>query len=157
MRRWISFVFVATACTSTANVAGNYTVAVTNRDNNCAFPGWTVGAQSTGVMVTITQSGNGATAIVMGGGGFILDALIGSHTFAGSVSGDKVDLKATGSKPQTQGNCTYTVNGEITGTLTGDALMGSIYYTGQGNGMTDCAGITGCTSFQDFSGSRPPA
>jgi len=158
MRRFISFAFVAAAaCTSTANVAGDYTVAVTNRDNGCGFAGWTVGAQTTNVQVTITQSGNGITGIVMGGGGFILDAVIGTHTFAGTVSGDKIDMKATGSKTNMQGNCTYTVNGDITGVSSGDVLMGSIDYTGQGNGMTDCAGITGCLSFQDYNGTRPPA
>jgi hypothetical protein len=155
--RGLAFITCAlAACTSTANVAGNYTIAATNRDNSCGFPGWTVGAQATGIQVTITQSGSGATAIIMGGGGFILDGLIGTHTFAGHVSGDSMDLTATGTTTHNQGNCTYTVNGEIHATLSGDSLTGTIDYTGAGNGMTDCAGITGCVSFQDFNGTRPP-
>ena len=47
-------------------------------------------------------------------------------------------------------------NGEVRATLSGNALNGSITYTGADNGNTDCAGITGCESAQDIAGTRPP-
>jgi hypothetical protein len=155
--RSIALLVLAAACTSSpANVAGNYSVAVTNRTDMCGI-NWMVGGQATGVQVTITQSGGNATAIVMGGGGVGLDILLGVNALTGTVSGDNVDLRATGTATHMAGNCTYTLNGEIRGTLSGDALMGTIQYTGQGNGASACAGITGCVSSQDFSGTRPPA
>jgi hypothetical protein len=144
------------ACTSPANVAGTFTVGVTNHNDACGI-GWTVGQQASGVQVVITQSGANATATVMGGGALGLDVLVGTNVFAGTVSGDDVNLNITGTRAMQKGNCTYTLNAEITGKLAGNELMGTIDYTGAGNGASDCAGITGCLSSQAFDGTRPPA
>src|SRR5688572_18783673 len=82
---------------SDADVAGNYTMAITNRDNGCMLQNWTVGGQTTGVQVTITQDGSDVTAIVEGAAGFVYNAWLGSDTFHGSVSGSSVDLEILGS------------------------------------------------------------
>lgn len=148
----------AAACSSSSpvNAKGNYTVATTNRDNGSNFQNWTVGAQSTGIAVVITQQNASATAVVNAGAGFVLDVVLGGHSFTGTVDGDHLDLKLAGTRAQTQGNCTYTINGEIASTLAGDTLTGRINYVAAGNGNSDCASIQGCVSFQEFNGTRPP-
>ena len=53
-------------------------------------------------------------------------------------------------------NCTYTYNADLGGKLSGDAISGTIDYTPKTNGSPDCSSIEGCTSTQNFSGTRPP-
>jgi hypothetical protein len=146
------------ACGSDANVAGDYTISVTSRDNGCNINGWQVGGMSSGVTVTITQAGSTATAIVTGGGGFLLGGLLGKNDFTGTVDGDHVDLTVLGTAPKNAGNCTYTFNGEISATDSGDVLTGRIDYRAADNGNPDCTTmmIHGCDSYQDFNGTRPP-
>jgi hypothetical protein len=107
-------------------------------------------------MVTITQQGANATATVMGGGGLVLDAVLGGNAFSGKVDGDALDLTLAGTRSNTTGNCTFTYNGEIKATLMTDALTGRINYVAATNGNSDCASIQGCLTFQDFNGTRPP-
>jgi hypothetical protein len=146
------------ACSSSdpVQLSGMYTVGVTNRDNGCNFPNWTVGAMTSGVSVNITQTGENATADVTGGTGVVLDFAFGSSAFSGTVTGDMVDLKLQGTRVQTQGNCTYTYDGEILATSNGDLLTGRIEYRPATNGHTDCASVDGCLTYQEFNGSRPP-
>ncbi|HTR51629.1 MAG TPA: hypothetical protein VMJ10_13030 [Kofleriaceae bacterium] len=156
---WVALVLAGCGSSSPANVAGTYTVAGTDEANGCMIgTNWTQGNTFTGVTVTITQSpgSSTATAMVTGLGSLGLDALLGTSSFTGSVDGDSVDLKAIGTVAQHSGNCTYTVDGEIKATLSGDSLAGTIDYTTQTNSNTDCTTITGCLSTQDFNGSRPP-
>jgi hypothetical protein len=141
---------------SNVDASGNYSVATTNRDNGCNIFGWTVGQQTTGIPVTITQQQTNASADVMGSDGGFLDALLGGHVFTGTVDGNSLDLRYIGTKTNTQGNCTYTFNSEILATLSGDALSGRIDYVGAGNGASDCAAIQGCVSYTEYNGSRPP-
>jgi hypothetical protein len=147
---------LAACSTGPADVAGNYTMAITNKDNGCMFQNYTVGATSTGVQVTVTQSSSQATATVMGGGGLILDAVLGGNAFSGKVDGDAIDLTLAGSRPNTMGNCVFTYNGEIIGSLSGDTLSGRLEYTAATNMNPDCTGIQGCITTQDFNGTRPP-
>jgi hypothetical protein len=133
---------------------GTYSVGVTNREDQCAF-GWTVGQQTPGIEVVVTQNGANAIAEIKGGGGFAVFTVLNTATFSGSVDGDELDLFATGTKSFSKGNCTYTYDGHIAATLTGDALQGSISYVANTNTASDCAAVQ-CTSTQDFCGSRPP-
>jgi len=137
------------------DVEGTYSVGLTKRENGCDFQNWTVGEQTSGVTVVITQNDVNAIAEVQGGAGALLDFAFGSNTFSGDVDGDKLHLFLAGTRPQTSGNCTYTYDGRIRATLVGDALNGSLTYSSNGNDNTDCAAIV-CDSVQDFSGSRPP-
>jgi hypothetical protein len=158
--RWLLLACCVAACGgSPANVAGSYTVAITNGMNGCGFQNWTVGAQSTNIGVTVAQGDpdpSAATADVTGLTGSYLDAVLGSHTYTGSVDGNELRLKLYGTRSYTSGNCAYTINSSLAATLTGDALAGSIAYTSSTNGSPDCATIQGCTSTQQFNGTRPP-
>jgi hypothetical protein len=133
---------------------GTYSVGISYRDDACQF-GWTVGQMSSGVEVVITQNGDSAIAEVKGLAGGYLSLALGSATFSGNVDGNELDLFVTGTKPQTKGNCTFTYDGHIAATLTGDALQGTLSYVANTNTASDCAAVA-CTSKQDFSGSRPP-
>ena len=152
-----ALILLAAGCSTTpADVAGTYTIALTNRDNGCNFQNYTVGAQSTGIPVTITQSGASATADVMGAAGVALDVSLGAHVYTGAVEGDGVNLKLQGTRAQTSGNCTYTYDSDIVATLVGDALSGQIRYTAATNGHTDCTTLQSCLTYQDFNGTRAP-
>jgi hypothetical protein len=155
----LAFAALLGACSSDpADVAGNYTLAITNGDNGCQFMNWTVGNQATGITMTITQMGSDITsATVMGGAGLVLDAVLASHTFTGSVTGNDLDLKIIGSRAFTQNGCTYTVTAHATATLSGDALSGQIDYTTATNHSPDCGTLESCHSVQQFNGTRPPA
>ena len=155
MKRVIWLAFLVGCSSSPANVAGDYSFAVTNEADGCQI-GWTVNMSNTGVQVTITQSGSSATAVVMGGSGFVLGVLLGTSTFTGTVDGDSMDLRAIGTAAKTMGNCTYTYDGEIAASISGDTITGHINYTTQTNNNTDCATLQNCKSFQKFTGARPP-
>ena len=156
--RGILLLVLAACGSDPADVAGDYTVALTDGDNGCLLGNFMEGNQATGIDVTITQSGSSATALVGGIAGVALTAAIGSNSLSGSVDGDQVTLTHDGTVPQTEQvpDCEYTINAEIDGTLTNDALAGQVRYTAADNGGTGCPAIHGCVSTQDFSGSRPP-
>jgi hypothetical protein len=156
MKRLLWLAVLAGCASGPVDAQGNYTVAVTNRDNGCNFQNWVVGKQSTGISVVITQQNANATADVQGLAVIGLDALLGGHTFTGKVNGNELDLSLQGTNATTTGNCTYTYNGMIAATLSGDTLTGRISYSAATNGNSDCASIQGCVTFQDFNGTRPP-
>jgi hypothetical protein len=138
-----------------ADVAGNYTAALTNRTDGCSI-GWVVGESAT-VETTATQRGSEVTLSVEGiVATALLTVLVGSATFEGEVRGDRVDVAITGTVPRSSGNCAYTTNAAIGATLDGDTLRGRIEYRAATNGGTDCGARTGCTSVQDFNATRPP-
>lgn len=139
-----------------ADVAGNYTVSITSRDNGCAFANWTVGNTATGIQVTMTQDGASASATVEGVTGGVLMVGLGGRTFTGSVDGNELSLSIVGTVGHTQGSCAYTHDAVLTGTIDGDFLSGHIDYQARTNGQPDCGTLTGCTSTQDFNGTRPP-
>jgi hypothetical protein len=155
MRRISAFLFIFAAC-GDADVEGNYTVAVTNRDNGCNLQNWTVGDQTSGIGVTINQEGSDVSAQVDGAFGGLLNLTLGSSLYTGDISGDSLLLKLFGNRSQNMGNCAFTFNSVIDAEANGDSLAGRIEYTAAGNGNPDCASIDGCVTFQDFNGSRPP-
>jgi len=158
MKQLAGLLLVVAACggSDPADVSGNYTVALTNRDNGCMIANWTEGESSSGVAVTITQDGSNATASVEAGAGFILDVALGSHVYTGSVDGHAVFLELFGTRGQQNGNCSFTFNSDIDATLIGDTLSGKIEYRAATNSNPDCAALEGCVSFQEFNGARPP-
>jgi hypothetical protein len=151
---------VVAACGSDdpANVEGNYTVAITNRDNGCNLANWTVGDTSQGIAVQITQEGTEASATVMGVTGGVLNLFLGSSTFSGDVDGTDLDLDLFGTRPQMQDTCTYTFNARIVGDIEGDVLQGRVEYRAATTtpNNPDCSSIQGCLTFQEFNGTRPP-
>lgn len=141
---------------SPVDVAGNYSVAVTNRDNGCMLANWTVGNSTPNIPVTITQSGANATATITGVVGLFVSAGLGSNVYTGTVDGASLDLELLGTRSQTMGNCTFTYNSAIAATLDGDVLEGRVEYRVAGNGNPDCTVFDNCLSYQDFNGTRPP-
>lgn len=157
MKRFLGLAAILVGCGSDPiNAEGTYSIAVTSRDNGCNFDNWTVGNTASNIEVVITQEGGAANAEVKGVTGGVLDLWLGARTFIGEVDGDELFLRLTGTRSQTTGNCTWTVNGEIDATLTGDVLVGRINYVGATNDASDCAPIEGCVTYQDFNGTRPP-
>ena len=152
-----SFILLVGACGggSDADVAGTYQMQITNRDNGCNFANYTVG-DSGQATVVVTQTDSNVSATVMGGGGFALALVLGSNVYVGDVSGNDLDLKIEGTRAFNDGNCAFTYNSEIKGSLSGDSLMGKIEYRAVTNNNSDCATHTGCLTFQEFAGSRPP-
>lgn len=156
MRRLALAYLCATACGDPANVAGSYTIALTNRDNGCMFANWMVGNQTSNVPVELTQSGESASATVNGVAGVALDLALGSRIYTGKVDGDHIALDLFGTRAQQSGNCAFTYNSRIDADITGDTLVGRVEYTAQTNNNPDCAALENCLSFQDFNGTRPP-
>jgi hypothetical protein len=152
---WIAWIaLVGTAACSDANVAGNYTAAITNRNDGCSI-GLDAGAQSTATF-TVNQSGSDVTLVVNGIPGVLVAGLLGTNTFTGGVDGDSVSLKVTGTAPQTSGNCKFTFNGKVIATQDGDTMKGRVEYRAATNGDVDCGTRKDCVSTQDFNATRPP-
>ena len=139
-----------------ADVEGDYTIAVTNRDNGCQFANWTVGEQSASIPVTVTQSDTTVTAQIKGVTGTFVAFALGSATYTGEIDGDHLALDLFGTRSQMSGNCAFTYNSSIIGDVDGDTLTGRVEYTAATNNNPDCAAIEGCLSYQEFNGTRPP-
>jgi hypothetical protein len=152
----LTLAFGACGSGSDVDVAGEYTIALTNRDNGCELENYTEGEQASNIPVSITQEGSNVTATVGGGGGLVLDLALGSRVFTGEVDGDDVFLELFGTRGQQQGNCSFTFNSAIDATLDGDVLTGTIDYRAATNDNPDCAALEGCRTFQEFNGTRPP-
>jgi hypothetical protein len=144
------------SCTSPANVAGTYSVDVTDEGNGCSFAGWVEGSDAAGIPVVITQSSSSITVAVNGAAGVLIAAVIGTNSFTGTVSGDSFGATQDGTRALGSGGCAYTINGEISGSLSTNSINGTITYSAKTNGDASCGSITGCQSVQDYDGSRPP-
>ena len=154
MKRFVLLAVLAGCGTDPAQVAGNYTVALTNRTNGCNYANWQVDQSTSGVAVQFTQTDTSISATVNGLAGGALSLVLGTNVFTGSIDGNALDLKITGTVGQTMGNCAYTRNAEIVATYANNSISGSVRYTNADNGNSDC--VPGCVSLQDFAGSRPP-
>lgn len=143
-----------TFTTQVADVAGNYTVAITNDASSCTFD-WEEGKESTGIQLAITQDGHNLQATLGGATGALFSLLFGSADFEGTVSGSSIELTNYGERTAQQGNCSYTYNSIAKATQTGDTIEGTLTYTTKTNGNPDCAAVE-CSALQRFSGSRPP-
>src|SRR5688572_22727127 len=156
MRRAIAFALLLGCGGEDADVAGDFSIAVTNRDNGCEFDNWMEDETSANIPVTITQDGSAVTATIEGLTGSFVEAVLGSRSYEGEVDGNDLFLELFGSRAANQGNCAFTINSEIDATISGDALEGRINYKAATNGNPDCDTLEGCVSFQDFNGTRPP-
>lgn len=157
MKRRTSIAWVALVCAaacSDANVAGNYTAAITNRTDPCSI-GWTSGDQSNATL-TVTQEGSDVTMIVNGLPGLFVAGILGTNTFTGDVDGDEVNLEVTGNAQKASGSCEFTFNGKVIASQDGDTLSGRVEYRAATNGHPDCASREKCVSTQEFNATRPP-
>ncbi len=138
------------------DAAGAYTVTITNGANQCAFAGWMEGAVATGVPLAVTQEEATVTATVQGPAGAFLDLVLGARIFEGEIDGSALALTLFGTAPFMSGACTYTVNGEVSATVDGDVIEGSIEYRPSTNGSPACGVLETCVTAQQFNGTRPP-
>lgn len=144
------------ACAAPADVAGDYSVSVTNGANECDFVGWTEGNSETGIPVTVTQADDQVQLDVGGASGLALDFVVGSSLFSGQVSGDRARAALIGDNAGSQGECTYTVTVDLDARVDGDVIQGTLEWRPVTNGHPDCGALETCTNTQDFNGTRPP-
>jgi hypothetical protein len=139
-----------------ADVAGSYSLSLTNRENGCGFDNWMEGNTASNIPLELMQNGSDVTGEVGGGAGLVLDIVLGSRTYIGEVHGSSIDMDIFGTNSLSEGNCSYTYNSSVHANLDGDVLTGSIEYRAATNGNPDCSALEGCVSQQDFNGTRPP-
>jgi hypothetical protein len=139
-----------------ADVAGDYTLSLTKRENGCSFEDWTEGDTDSNVPVVITQDGGSVSGTVEGIWGVFLDAWLGSNVYTGTVDGHDVTMTIIGTNSATQGDCTHTFNSRVDASLDGDLLSGWVEYSAATNDNTDCGTIEGCVTRHEFNGTRPP-
>jgi hypothetical protein len=150
---------LATGCgdDDPANVAGSYTIAVTNGDNGCEFGNWNEGDTAQNIGLEMTQQGSSLDGEVTG---FVattyLDVVLGAHVFSGDVDGTSLELGIVGTTPFRKDNCDYTIDATLTATIDGDVLVGTIDYSAKTDGSDDCGTLDACHSVQSFNGTRPP-
>jgi hypothetical protein len=139
------------------DVAGTYTGAVTNRENACNLPQWTVGNSSTGISMVVTQSGADVTAEVQGLAALALNLFAGNtDPLRGTVNGSGFAVGKSGTRAMSMGACAYTGRIDARATLSGNALEGTVTYRYVTNNVPDCGSLSTCSSVQAFSFSRPP-
>ncbi len=150
---------LAAGCSSDpANVAGSYTLAVKNGKNECGFINFNAGDTAQGIAMSVKQNGSDVSADFGGtGAAVLLDLVLASHVFNGTVDGNDLNLTIVGSRALSRNNCAYTINANATGTIEGDILTGTIDYTAKTNMNSDCGTLEGCHSIQTFNGTRPPS
>ncbi len=152
----LSLSTVLTCGCAPADLAGNYTLNLTNRDNGCDFDNWEVGKSTAAIPMTITQEDASINGTVEGLTGAYLNLILGSNVFRGEVAGQTFTMAITGSRSGSKGNCAYTVNATANGSLSTDVISGTISYSAQTNNNSDCGALSGCVSRQEFNGTRPP-
>ena len=134
-----------------ADVAGSYTLTVTDGQNGCNVQNFTTNASQTGIGVAITQDGSNVSATVTSASGLVLMFSAGD-TLAGTIEGSEASLSSSSSRMQ--GNCAYSTTATANMKFLGNQVQGTILYTDTGNGSADCGVLQQCTSTQTMSGSR---
>jgi hypothetical protein len=157
MKRLVMIALAGTAACSDANVAGNYSAAITNKADGCSI-GWVVGEKSMDVQFTVTQDGSSVTLAVnpLSLPGVFIGGLTGSNMFKGQVDGEEVSLSISGTRPNTSGGCTWMYNAQIDASQDGDTMSGSVKYRAATNDDPSCGTRTGCVSTQEFNAIRAP-
>ncbi len=141
---------------ATADLAGDYTIAVTNKSNGCGFDGWEQGKTATDLPFLVTQDGDQVTGTVGGAAGALVELWLGSSTFEGTVTGTSFSMTSYGTNSGATGGCALTINAIADGTSDGDLIEGTLRYTPETNGSPDCGQLNDCETVQAFNGTRPP-
>ncbi len=136
------------------DVSGEYVVSLTNAASNCATVDWMEGQMTTGVMFTIRQNGTAVTAEAGGDAAVYFVLLTGSNKFAGSVHGNAFTLIDHGPAVAQSGDCMYTLDAIVEGTLEGDTITGTLTYSPVVDDDPAC-GQYACAAVQDYTGVRP--
>ena len=139
-----------------SNFAGSYAGTVVDGDNACQLQGWTAG-NSSAFQATITQDGPDAQLQVPSNTlvGLALVLYLGTNTFSGKVTGNDFTAAYLGTKQQTQGACSYTVNTKLDVTIDDkNNIAGTLTYTPVTNGDPSCGALNTCSNVQNVTGSR---
>ena len=152
----LASVLVAVGC-APADVAGDYTIALTNGENGCMVNNWDVGTSTSGVPVLITQDGGTVQATVNGTSGTLLNLVVGSMHFNGDIAGDRIAASLIGDNNARQGECSYTFTVDMDATVSGDVIQGELTWRPVTNGHPDCGVLETCRNRQTFNGTRPPS
>ena len=146
------------ACETPADVAGDYTVRLTNVQNTCPSmaQGWTDGAVNEGVDFLIEQQCVALSAETMGDPALYFLLLLGANDFRGEVHGSHFVLTNHGTKEYTYDTCDYTIDATVEGDLDGDSITGTLTYTPVIKPSASCTGYE-CAAEQTFDGVRPPS
>jgi hypothetical protein len=149
-------VAAAAACSSNDNappaqVAGDYTLTVTDNQNGCQVENFTTGATQSGITMAVTQNGTSLSATGTASSGLML-AFATGNTLNGWIDGQEASLSST--VTHTVGGCTYSTTATANLTFSGNQVQGSVLYTDSGNGSPDCNVMQQCTSTQTVNGSR---
>lgn len=137
----------------TVDVSGNYSVALTDGDNSCKWA-WGNRDANARVPFTITQDGKDLTGKIMGLDAIGFALIFGTDDFKGTANGKSFTLTKPGNALK-EGNCPYSYNATIEGSVEGDSISGTITYATATNGNPACADVE-CSATQLFAGSRPP-
>ncbi len=150
-----ALLLMAAGC-APADVAGNYSLAVTNGENGCEVDGWTVGESNANVPAVITQTDGDAQVEVQGVSGAFLNLVVGSNRFVGGVGGDRITADLIGDNSGREGERSFTWTIELDATVTGDVIEGELLWRPVTNAHPDCGRLEMCRNRQAFNGTRPP-
>lgn len=142
-----------------ADVAGQYTITVTNGPNDCALDNWMPGQSTAAIPLTVTQdpmNRRNVTGVVGGLAGVYVNLVLGSNTFQGTVRGSTIDMSILGTRRGGMGSCAWTLNAEANADVRGELITGTLRYRFQTNGAPDCGSRNSCANVQNFNGTRPP-
>lgn len=142
-------------CAGPVNAAGSWSLNLTNGANECMVMDWTPGQMTTGVPVSIVQSGSTVTADVTGAYGTVLDLYYGTHRFTGTVAADHIEMSLVG-RAGAMGTCAYTPVLTLDGTISGDTITGTVAWSFDTNSSAECGAYATCANVQAMNGSRPP-
>jgi len=140
----------------TADVTGDYNVNTTNGANDCGFDNWTVGETATDIPITVRQTDGDVQLDVEGIVGGFLDLAAGSSVFNGTVGGNDIEASLIGENSAMEGGCNYTITIDLSASLDGDLLAGTLRYRPVTNMHPDCGPLEMCANVQTFNGLRPP-
>lgn len=155
-----SIIISSVACVACgpADVAGNYTVNLTNGPNDCAYDFWAAGDSTSGISLVVTQDEDQVAMSVEGATGVILDVGVGGSQFNGQVGGNDITAALIGDVTRSEGECVYTITVDADASLDGDLLEGELLWRPLTNGHPDCGILDSCEgNRQSFNGTRPPA
>lgn len=138
-----------------ANVAGMWSMNVTNGENGCSIDNWTVGDTTEAVPLTLTQADATVNGSVGGTVGVGANLVFGTNQLSGLASGRHVDLRLVG-RAQSSGSCAYTPVLDLSADVNGDTMSGTITWSYDTNSSADCGYRATCETVQSMNAARPP-
>ena len=141
-----------------ADLAGDYSVDLTNEYNDCATMAmnWMAGSVSEDVPFSITQNGVHISAETMGAPAIAFLLLTGTLPFEGEIHDSHFVLVNTGTKVYDFDDCSYTINATVEGDLDGDTITGTLVYSPVVGDDPACHDYA-CRAEQSFTGTRSPS